>query len=622
MRWQVEKHEWNLGFTLVELLVVIAITAILLGLLLVPLVKGFQLTRQGQTQVEVQNTARLAMEQVVRELKRAAYIFDNYHRELNLWVYDGRGNKVAYKTRFGVIDMVLPAQGDPTAPSNDPTSALPLPPPGQTPEINRPLSPGRVMVRYFIGLQDNESELVNGQWQPKRAYQNGFEARLIEATAQDNLYVLYRAEFVVYRENGQLNTDLFTDTNNDNIPDDFADPNFFYGPHWAGWRKVARPLVLLERADLVSLRYQDDGTIEELTPLFQIRPVVLRGQTASPLETQTLSEERGGSLVPTQLYLPHGAWIDNFRIVIYRSKPDADPNRGETLEYYYTERDQDGQWMLHHYRHPPNSNPEDVIVCNLSQFRANLFANQGQWWGRNGGFDMGVPDHEPLPFLVDRNSGLLDFTIPLWMFRAPLTFQTDEINDRFNAELRRDPYNAPNIRRYLTLLDLNGDGNLDDPLQDDNPLAYPSVSLVPNSEIVIGPDQIPGPNWGRPIRYTRVASNTQRVGPNQYRIRYTDLVDTSLLPRLRRGYIEFQSDPNLPLPDSRNNRNNPNTIEVYLSFQMNRSSDTIVADYITRQILNLTLSLKVYEPSTSQPQLYTLSTQVEEPNLLQIRWAQ
>ena len=102
-------RERQAGFTLVELLVVIAITAILLGLLLIPLVQGFRLTRQGQIQAQAQDTTRLALNQFTNDLKRAAYVFDSADRVISLPVRNGQGQVVNVPLRYAVIDMVMPA---------------------------------------------------------------------------------------------------------------------------------------------------------------------------------------------------------------------------------------------------------------------------------------------------------------------------------------------------------------------------------------------------------------------------------------------------------------------------------------------------------------------------------
>ncbi len=63
------------GFTLVEVLVVMAIMVILFGLLFAPMVSGLRLVQRGKRHVTMQDSARLALEQIKRELADAVYIF-------------------------------------------------------------------------------------------------------------------------------------------------------------------------------------------------------------------------------------------------------------------------------------------------------------------------------------------------------------------------------------------------------------------------------------------------------------------------------------------------------------------------------------------------------------------
>ena len=63
------------GFTLVEILVVMAIMVILFGLLFAPMVSGLQLVQRGKRHVTMQDAARLALEQIKRELADAVYVF-------------------------------------------------------------------------------------------------------------------------------------------------------------------------------------------------------------------------------------------------------------------------------------------------------------------------------------------------------------------------------------------------------------------------------------------------------------------------------------------------------------------------------------------------------------------
>jgi prepilin-type N-terminal cleavage/methylation domain-containing protein len=624
------------GFTLVELLVVIAITAILLGLLLVPLVQGFRYTRQGQVQAQAQTITRLALEQIQTDLKRAAYVFDTSHRTVNIWVPRSPqpdAPAVAVPMRYAIIDLVPPAYGDPAQESNDPTSEIPIGPRGEPDaELAMPLSPGRTVVRYFIGLQDNTDSDNNGI--PDKPYFNPEETPMTAATERENLAVLYRAEFRLYvkDQNGNwvLNRELF------DTPADFYDPNFFYGRHWRGWRKVAKPIGPIGQVDLINLTYDpatNGGSAPRVVPLLQFKPAQIVNQSGSPIETQTLSDEMG-AIVPIQIKFPHGLWTlnpDVFRLFIFRSAPDA-LQRNQPLRYFYTLYDETvDHWYLCYYRYDPATRSEiNERVSNLTLFRqALLNGTPSTNW-----LILSDPDEaEMLAFYLNEEAGQLEFAIPWWMGGYPqsgLTFSTgafetpatdrnpdpNTINGRFNYQYRLDPNNINNVKRYISLIDLDNNGQIDDPLR--NHLAFPNASIVAGSEVVIGPDQRPGPNYGNPIRYQRVASATRDVGPNQYRILYTDSVSLQQVvntfgfePSLLRGYIEFYSDPNNPLPPGQNN------VVITFYYQFNLPSDSAVADYETRRVMQLQVGMKFY--GAERPVNYALNTRIELPNIVQLR---
>jgi hypothetical protein len=172
----------------------------------------------------------------------------------------------------------------------------------------------------------------------------------------------------------------------------------------------------------------------------------------------------------------------------------------------------------------------------------------------------------------------------------------------------------PNLQRFIYLpVTAQGDGtpsplplNLD-PADPNRVFHYDRATIVPGSEQVTGPDQLPGPHFGLPILYTRT---TREPGPNQYRINYvnqgdpadpakyaalglpappavydpTDFVSAIIQPRYSVGYIQLNSDPNDPLPVG--------DFFVYFRFQFTKKQDLVAVDYDTRSLMNIIMSIK------------------------------
>ncbi|MBL8060281.1 MAG: prepilin-type N-terminal cleavage/methylation domain-containing protein [Chthonomonas sp.] len=222
---------------------------------------------------------------------------------------------------------------------------------------------------------------------------------------------------------------------------------------------------------------------------------------------------------------------------------------------------------------------------------------------------------------------------------------SSHINQRFNVLWNDWQLLAPNleksqlVRRFVDLRvtpQVDGAASPLDPRQ-----GFARARMVPGSEIVIGPDQTPGTNYGQPVRYTRVpvAGN---VGPNQYFINYVNqrepdwqqlgftvdpqifnptyyddaggnwsnrFVSQILQPRYRAGYIEFNSMPGEPLPSGR--------ISVFYRFQFTETKDVFELDYDSRQLMNIALTIRNF-PQTSAPnqQNVTVRGQANVRNLL------
>lgn len=149
---------------------------------------------------------------------------------------------------------------------------------------------------------------------------------------------------------------------------------------------------------------------------------------------------------------------------------------------------------------------------------------------------------------------------------------------------------------------------------------YPRAMIVPGSEQIYGPDQQPGPHYGLQILYSRT---TRKPGPNQYRINYTDQVEpdyallgltappatydaTSFMSavfqaRYKAGYVQLNSDPNIPLPI--NSGTGTGVFRVYYRVQFTQPKDAFAVEYDSRQLLSVLLTVKNFPQqgySTSQ----------------------
>jgi len=213
------------------------------------------------------------------------------------------------------------------------------------------------------------------------------------------------------------------------------------------------------------------------------------------------------------------------------------------------------------------------------------------------------------------------------------------INERFNWVYD----NATNLQSQVDrFIDLRVTNNADGSVSPLNPLfGFGKARIVPGSEIIYGPDQLPGPNQGNTIRYVRT---TRAPGPNQYQINYVDqaeptnstgAIDYSMIgltnaqlngfnpsvydsqnfcsaivqPRFKKGYVKFNSDPNVPLPIGQ--------IQIAYRFQFNgtqkglaagvSTNDVFAVDYDTRQLISVLLTIRNYPQTTNIPNPQTVT---------------
>ena len=323
------------GFTLTELLVVIAITSILLGLLFIPIIQGFNITRSAQAETQAQAAVRTGSERISRELRQAAYVFDNtatpvvvpLGRDVNL----GPGGTPTRTPHvlFAKIDF-LPADtaGVGTGDIVDPTTGKGL----QGSPLRLPLAPGRRVVRYFLGLERNTTPTGAAA-----TYSNLYEFGAREFTPADtthNPLVLYRAEFDPSDPNLIVQTRFESKRDGEG---GFDDPAFFYNTQVApngqsyaqNWKAVSTQVVSGPRQDMLSWRRDQSGDILPDSPmrtLVQFVPGTVVGDTAVPGFLTAGAAEVPGA-VPTMYSAKEAQWVLPFTVTFYRASAGRGTSR-------------------------------------------------------------------------------------------------------------------------------------------------------------------------------------------------------------------------------------------------------------------------------------------------------
>ncbi len=690
------------AFTLIEMLTVVAITAVLLSLVIIPVVQGFNLTRQAQALADAQEKARRVIERVSREVGNAAAIRDNTGNRGTVAVivpgrlYDANGQVFLHLIEYAKLDLVRPAEGDPTRGAS---GALVNPNIGkEDPTLEAakgqmilPVTPGDTIVRYFIGLRDPFGP---------RGYNNPYEGILMARNAdRDNLFVLWRVEarpFVwdVVNSRYVVNTQLFEVDPASVVPSDpfsglpiLDDPYFFlrdrdrFGNVLAGaalvakeervrrWMKRGTIVTEVSRYDMIQPMFDKrtrlavyDGDVARILPLVQFRPTAVGNEPVEGMAAVRLTTESDNMVqfAPDVFRTKFGGWSslvvrawpngwDRFNpaaneYIVARAEQTA---QGERLSVFLFDPDvnanelTDGtrlfdtttyDWALKNNLLYPFSRALDSASL-ASQYNRDRLLAMAPVPGIGkmatsfpieevGNFNAFPPPggNAPLVLTGPALTPLQDPNPPGTIFDPVYTpsNMAYEVNSAFNKIWATRPELRPNIHRFIDLRVARlGDGT-PSPLHPIPTLGFSRARIVPGSEVVVGPDQYPGPHYGLPIRYHRT---TRNPGPNQYKINYADLpepTDYRLLgfvdpevstfealggaysatnflaahiqPRYKSGYIQLYSDPNAPLPSG--------DYRVTYRFQFSRAGDTFAVDYDSRQLITVLLTIRNYAQST------------------------
>ena len=433
--------------------------------------------------------------------------------------------------------------------------------------------------------------------------------------------------------------------------------------------------------------------VPELVPLLQFRPTHIADETATAMNTLRLGEENDSEEVmgPDVFRTSFGGW-DSVTVHYFDGSSPLAPisdligltqvrSDGSTGFSIYSTQDGitpqtelfDESAYVSGLGATPYPFTNGVIAANTRSGWVSNFANyedifkpfyfdpqEGKIYASFGINEVGLnplppTSSDPLgtrPNLPLTAEGTM--TIPSNSTQtSPFAGPAYTINDAFNTAYNKYPELRNNIKRYIDLrVTPNEDGTYGPlfPSQTTWPYAAPNVvvsglsqgfpqaMIVPGSEVVYGPDAMPGPNYGQVVRYTRVTQGDP--GPNQYKINYgpipqpsnyallgasandlsgfnpavydpTNPVSALLQAQFEPGYITLDSDPNTPLPNSV-------PFKVSYRFQFTGAKDAISVDYDTRQEMSLLVTIRNYpnQTLTPNPQTVTLQTTLAIRNFI------
>jgi prepilin-type N-terminal cleavage/methylation domain-containing protein len=729
------------AFTLIELMTVIAITAVLLGIIIIPVIQSFNLTRAAQGLANAQDRARSVISRIERDISNSAGVRDNSGSKGSLYVMlpNNAGVNVPLMLSYVKLDVQAPAQGDPASrvgtayidPDTgkvDPTLTTPK---GQ---VRLPGVPGNSIVRYFICRRDPFA-VYNNPWVQYKLPGGGANW-LQQGNGQDNLYVLMRAEVepYVYQTiagvpTRVVNSAYFYDLDRDADPntsgpllDDatFMDPlarNALGGSAALGyslaqpydpadrdvmvrnWLSKASIVTEVSRYDMImpvinkqNQQVQFDGANPVIIPMVRFQPTRLNSEAAEaqlavrPNEETDNSEKIGSTIYKTQM----GQWSDaRMRIWASVYAPATGPlgasagavrpawGGGNTLDMMPNAAGENaifgpgGELInIDRYRTLKNSGADYPFTRSL-----NLALLTGSPLDRQEFIAM-VPD--PTSGLIDAGFDIRDYGVDVavpYDARVPSNTTTDPgveigatvtpanatyqagpnwhtffgLNEKYArlyhqwdslwpnvalAPARDDAANG--VKRFIDLRVLPQAGASAEP----SPLSpglFARAAITPGSEVVYGPDQNPGPNYGEIVRYSRVPNiDSIQVGANQYKINYTDrrepdwaaqygfggvnydkafydatsFLSSVLQARYRAGYIELNSKYGEPIPGDdailpAGPKPNGNIYVTY-SFQFTEPNDVVSVDYGSTELMEVVLSIRNYPQTNLPPQLVTV----------------
>ena len=138
------------------------------------------------------------------------------------------------------------------------------------------------------------------------------------------------------------------------------------------------------------------------------------------------------------------------------------------------------------------------------------------------------------------------------------------------------------------------------------PDAGPPCGLSLPGPVKVRPDADPGALNTVPSTSANLDPNVENPAPS-----------TNPLPVYRvHGLPQLKYAPTSTSPAPDANGNVPaDEVEVSYSFQMNRPTDVVKIDYLTRSIINVSMELRLYDPRSARPQTTQLASKIAVRNI-------
>ena len=608
----------NKGFTLVEILVVLALTMLVMGLIFGPLIQSYNITRRAEVIIRAQDNARFALAQISTDLANAMYVYDNTRDPVNFPVLAANGDRAVVQLYYAKVDLVLPRMRGycPQDPSHTPggilrgNEAAPTCPYqtgngacGTLLELKpvEPLVQDTRIVRYFIGLKDNDGVEVGDPALATQWYSNGYERKLAVA-GEDNTYVLYRAEFAPFNDR------LFEGADPAHFNQNLSDENFFYNQASNGygetyaeaWRKISRPVVTLEDIDLITVEYDGAGN-PVVSPTVRFAPTAIYNDPLVPT-TETSDDPEHGDVPPTMYKATYGHWVLPYAVIL------EPPGGGGTITYESMQGlggAQDPISDVCVYRVDRSTTPPSYeLAFNITHY---LDTKSASAYGVGDILPSDLEDRQRA-FVVDTRKGTVNFALPN-VYQA----YCDALNLRVSSQVG----GAMALSDVANTADVNNDAyrrfliNRYDPAAGgSDPRVLSNATVVPGSVRITAANARQGPSFGALVPYTRAAFLSQDPGANQFTV---DAGHNEPAPGVAAVYFHMPrtAQPGLgwALPDGVDN------VLVYYEVQNNKKGDVLRANYLTKSVMTVILGIRIYDPSSGKLQSIQVTNKIRIGNI-------